>query len=300
MSFREVVHTVWSLAGEGVALPLLVLTLTSAGVAWVVRRRGAGDRHGGLTFAALASVGLILSVALFRGGGLAFAPQALLHWSTSGWQRISYDPFSSTEVLLNVALFVPAGLFWTLLTGRALRVLAAMAGLSFLVECLQGVTGLGANDVADLFANSAGGALGVLAGSLLLRLRRPTDAAPRFSRRQTVLAAGSAAGLVVAVVAGTYFGAQLRQASLEQELHDRFAGTSLETYSAWEADDVLYDEVFDAVSVLADGTRYLDDDVRVRYPASFFGLPRCVFVDWTPGDVAVHRGSGKECSTFMG
>ncbi|MFE7457441.1 VanZ family protein [Streptomyces sp. NPDC057554] len=298
------VHTVWSLSAEGVVLPLLVLTLASAGVAWAVRRRGAGHRwhgrHGGLVFAAFASVGLILSVALFREGSPGFAPRQLLHWSANGWQRISYDPFSSTEVLLNVALFVPAAFFWTLLTGRPPRVLVAMAGLSFLVECLQAVTGLGANDVADLIANSAGGALGVLAGSFVWWLRRRADGALRHSRRQTVLTLGGAAVLVAAAVAGVFLGAEQRQASLERELHSRFAGTGLETYAAWEADDSLHEEVFDAVAVLADGIRHREDGVRVRYPASFLGLPRCVFVEWAPGDVAVHRGFGRECSVFMG
>ncbi|MFE2296541.1 VanZ family protein [Streptomyces sp. NPDC059452] len=201
---------------------------------------------------------------------------------------------------MNVALFVPAAFFWTLLTGSPPRVLAAMAGLSFLVECLQAVTGLGANDVADLIANSAGGALGVLVGSLVLRFRRRTDGTLRLSRRQRVLTAGGTAVLVAAAVAGVFLGAEQRQASLERELHGRFAGTGLETYSAWEADDSLYEEVFDAASVLADGTHQREDGVRVRYPASFLGLPRCVFVEWAPGDVAVHRGSGRECSVFMG
>ncbi|MBB1246683.1 VanZ family protein [Streptomyces durbertensis] len=293
-------HTIWFLSMDGVVLPLLVLTLMSAGATWLIRRRGASDRHGGLVFAGLVSVSLILSVTLFRDGRLTFTPEQLLHWSVSGWQRVSYDPFSSIEVLLNVALFVPAGLCWTLLARRPLRVMAALVGLSFLIECLQAVTGLGANDVSDLIANSVGGALGVLAGSLILWLRGRAGGSLRLSRSGTALAAGSVAALVAAAVAGVLLGAEHRQASLERELNGRFAGTSLETYAAWEADDRLYEEVFAAASAFADGTRHRGDDVRVRYPASFFGLPRCVFVDWAPGDVAVHRGSGEECSAFMG
>ena len=38
----------------------------------------------------------------------------------------------------------------------------------------------------------------------------------------------------------------------------------------------MLQEVFDAVSVFADGTQYSPDKVKVRYPAPFFGLHRCV------------------------
>lgn len=51
---------------------------------------------------------------------------------------------------------------------QAAAVLAALVGLSFLVECLQAVSGAGLNDVVDLVTNSMGAALGVLAGTIVL------------------------------------------------------------------------------------------------------------------------------------
>ncbi|MHC5903949.1 VanZ family protein [Streptomyces sp. S6] len=280
------IHTVWSLSGEGVLIPLSVWVPASAVAVWLTRHRG---RHPVLLFAAYVSVGLILSVTLFREGELAFSPRGLLHWSSSGWRRVSYDPFSDTEVLLNTALFVPAGLVWTLLTGRPVRVLAALSGLSLLIECVQAVTGLGANDVADLLANSAGAVLGVVAGKAVRRPRRP---------KRVMLAAVAGATLLVGSL---FVGANHRQASLERELSDRFTGTDLATYTTWEADDRLYDQVFHAASVLADGARHRGgDDVQVRYPASFFGLSRCVFVEWTRDGATVRRGAGEECAVFMG
>ena len=42
------------------------------------------------------------------------------------------------------------------------------------------------------------------------------------------------------------------------------------------------------------------DEVKVRYPAPFFGLHRCVFVIWTPTAVEFELGSGDACTDFLG
>ena len=49
-----------------------------------------------------------------------------------------------------------------------------------------------------------------------------------------------------------------------------------------------------------DGTQYSPDAVKVRYPAPFFGLHRCVFVIWTPTAVEFQLGSGDACTDFLG
>ncbi|GAB3119588.1 hypothetical protein GCM10027160_33910 [Streptomyces calidiresistens] len=293
---NEVFHTVWSLSAEGVVVPLLILLTVTGSATWAWTRRSEGKRDRLLLHAAVASLSMIVAVTLFRGSP-GFSPGELFTWSTTGWDRISGDPFTSTEILMNAALFIPAGLLWTLLTGKPLHVLIAIPFLSFLVECLQAVTGTGANDVADLISNSAGGALGVLAGSLAPRLRpRDAEGRPRRSRRRKVWVTASLSLLAAATVTSVFVGAERRSAALEAELTAHFAGTDLETYRAWEAEDLLYEKVFAAASVFTDGARHLDETARVRYPASFFGLRRCVFVDWTPDGVTTTKGAGSECT----
>lgn len=291
------IHAIQVLATNITVLALVVLLLVAAGVAWWLRRTGRSDRPYALLFAAFASLALIIAVTLVRDRP-AFTPEHLFSWSTSGWQRISYDPWNNVENLLNVVLFIPAGVAWTLLTGKPWRVLVALLGGAFLVECLQAVTAAGANDVADLVTNGLGGAVGVLAGTVVRWLVQGRRSRP--SGRQAALAAGCAVAVAAAAVAGLLVGAEHRQAALEQEVNALFAGTSLELYRDWEAEDLVTHEVFGAASVFADGTRHLDDAVRVRYPASFFGLRRCVFVEWTPGDVEIYRGAGAECTEFIG
>jgi len=62
----------------------------------------------------------------------------------------------------------------------------------------------------------------------------------------------------------------------------------------------MLQEVFDAVSAFADVTQYSPDKVKVRYPAPFFCLHRCVFVIWTPKAVEFKQGSGDACTRFLG
>lgn len=98
-----------------------------------------------------------------------------------------------------------------------------------------------------------------------------------------------AGGLALVLV-----GADRLQHSLRRELQMAFAGTTKADVDRWTADGTMLQEVFAAVSVFADGTKFSPDEVevKVRYPAPFFGLHRCVFVSWTPTVVEFKLGSG--------
>ncbi|MCA1783850.1 MAG: VanZ family protein [Intrasporangiaceae bacterium] len=168
----DIVEVLAFFVGTGVLPALLVGLVGSVVVTVVVVRRGWLQTPPWLVLAAVLSVVGILVFTLFRESVLIVQEVAsgtslvlpgwrgLSHWSPDGWWRATADPLRSTQVLLNIALFVPAGFVWTYLTRRPVRVLAALAALSVAIEVIQAVTGLGANDVADIIANLAGAAVG--------------------------------------------------------------------------------------------------------------------------------------------
>ena len=282
------------------ALPALIVLLVAVGVlTWWLRRSGRTQQTFAALFAALASICLIVAVTLVRDGWprqLSF--DRLTDWSTAGFERLRSDPFGSSQFILNIALFVPAGAAWAWMTRRPGVVAAALVGGSVLIETVQAVTGLGAPDVADLVANSVGAFVGVGAAVLVARVqRRRPDSTPAPRRRALVAAALVGVGAVA--IALMFIGADRRQRSIEHELQAVFSGTTKADIDRWNASGTMLEEVFDAVSVFADGTEYATDEVKVRYPASFFGLHRCVFVVWTPTSVRFERESGDACTDFI-
>lgn len=289
-----------SVVTAGTLAALVVLLAPAIGLAYV---HGRARRHGRGFWShllAYASVALIVAVTLLRDGWpRGFWLGSLTVWSADGWQRLSSDPLASSQILLNVALFVPAGVFWTFLAGRPWRVLAALWGGALLIECIQAVFRVGAADVADLSANGAGAALGVLAGALIL-LIWPHPRFPRPSRGRVAATAGLLAAICASILVGIHLGATHRQQSLVAQAEATFAGTTLKDYREWEAADSLTEEVFDALPVFADGARYFDSSVEVRYPATFFGVHRCVFVAWSDAEVVVRPESGTACTEFIG
>jgi glycopeptide antibiotics resistance protein len=64
----------------------------------------------------------------------------------------------------NMALFMPYGLFHVLLSGRkrmsGIAVLVRALGISLILECAQGLFSIGTFDVDDLILNTFGGLLG--------------------------------------------------------------------------------------------------------------------------------------------
>lgn len=115
-----------SLTTGATLVALVVLLAAAVGLARVRGRRRDDGPGFWLHLAAHASVALILSVTLLRDGlPHGIWPGSLLVGSSNGWRRLSSGPLASTPNLLNVALVVSVGLFWTLLTGRAWRACSA-------------------------------------------------------------------------------------------------------------------------------------------------------------------------------
>lgn len=106
---------------------------------------------------------------------------------------------SPFEMLANVALFVPFGVYLGLLAPRwgwgRIGALAGVVSVGF--ETAQYVLAVGSSDVTDVILNTAGAVAGVV---LLAAARRALG-----SRTASVLAAVCAAGTVVALAAGAAF-----------------------------------------------------------------------------------------------
>lgn len=150
-----------------VLLAMVPLTFLSWLLAkrWASRSKTSPQRG----FLSLVSVSLILSVTIF-GRMLArysWGDGALtVSWLTDSalWKdAIRLD----RPWLLNVGLFVPAGIALTLTTERFVRVISGLAAMSITIEFAQRWLMLGAADPADIVANCIGVAIGVSFASVV-------------------------------------------------------------------------------------------------------------------------------------
>jgi hypothetical protein len=305
-SVSDIVEVLAFFVRTGVLPALAVGLVASVVVTVVATRRGWLSTSAWLLFGAVLSVVGVLVFTLFREGVLiaqevaSGAPlvmpgwNGLSDWSPGGWWRATADPLRSSQVLLNIALFVPAGFLWTFLTRRPLRVLAALAGLSVAIEVIQAVTGLGANDLADIIANLAGAALGtstaVVAGWAADAIAGRTVATRRWMLRGITVAV---VGLSAALAPG--LGATARQAALAEEARQGFVGTTLPDIHRWERDDEM-DRVWRGVpSTYSDGFILGRESATARYPARFLGQRTCILVTWDAVGLEVQPASGAVC-----
>jgi hypothetical protein len=290
-----------------------VLPALLAGVAIAVVVTAVGLRRGWLpgpawlAFSAVLSVVGILVFTLLRESVLigqevaSGAPlvlpgwQGLRDWSPDGWWRATADPLRSTQVLLNIALFVPAGFLWTVLTRRPWRVLLAFATLSVGVEVVQAVSGLGANDAADIVANVGGAAVGTGAAAVVGWVA-DAMAGREVGARRWVLRGMTVVAVLVAAAVLPGLGAGQRQAALADEARRSFDGTSLVDLERWQREDEM-DRVWRGVpSAYSDGFRLDAGSATARYPARFLGRRSCVLVTWDAVGVDVRSASGAVCA----
>ena len=80
--------------------------------------------------------------------------------------------FHLTEVLENVLIFVPMGIYLQMLMPKVKLYAKIMmiAGTSFLLETTQYVLAIGRSDITDVLTNTAGGLLGLIAYLMVARL----------------------------------------------------------------------------------------------------------------------------------
>ncbi|MFB8771466.1 VanZ family protein [Streptomyces broussonetiae] len=138
----------------------------------------------------------------------ATGPAILTSWSGSG--VLTYEcavnsdlptALTSTQGQLNIALFVPYGLFATLATRRPLFAAATGVLFTLAIETAQATIPFISRlcDTDDLITNALGACAGAALGALILR--RMTDSAPvqQASARRTAVALSPAIALIAAV-----------------------------------------------------------------------------------------------------
>jgi hypothetical protein len=165
------------------------------------------------------------------------------------------------------------------------------------MECLQGVTGVGANDIVDLIANTAGAALGSGTAAMALQLLSRRTSTP-MSPRARVITIGVTAAVLTVIAVAWFSGAGTRQQRVEDALREAFEGTNLEELERRLEEDSM--AVLRIDGNLSDGGVFLDDSITYRYPATFFSLHRCVYVTWTVDSVEFRNAYGSECTVFLG
>lgn len=95
-------------------------------------------------------------------------------------------------------------------------------------------------------------------------------------------------------------GAAHRQGTLAAEARTRFSGTTVRDFQVWVPADTLTEDVCDALSVYAGGARYARSSIEARCPAAFFGVRRCVYVEWSAAAITVRPESGRACAVLIG
>ena len=102
------------------------------------------------------------------------------------------------EVVLNALVFVPLGLYLSMLGMKAWKAILFGFCLSFVFETLQYALSIGATDVTDLLMNTLGTVIGV---GFYLLLRRIVKDADRLDRTlNIVMCVGTALFLLAAAV----------------------------------------------------------------------------------------------------
>jgi membrane-associated protease RseP (regulator of RpoE activity) len=298
--FSEVVtglnRDVSSFAATSAISSLAVLLAVSVPIARVLAHRSR-DRSAIEWFAGLAAAAPIVAFTLLRGEVPGeFDVGGLFDWSAGAFSYLSRDPLSSSQFQLNVALFVPAGVVWYCLTRRTGRTWAALVLASLLIECIQALTDIGANDLVDLVANSVGALAGVGSGFIVVAV--VGDQRREISQRRRFQLVAALIAVIALISVGAFVGASRRQAHVRAVLEERFRGTDWTEVNELIAAD--FESVLHAVDgVRADG-RAGSDQIVLRYPATFFGLDRCVYVTWTPQAMEIRSATGGECTRFIG
>ena len=277
-----------------------VLTvLVAAGGTWAWRRRLGTRPRRVFFFAVVVSLGLIFYMTLLRQLGQEVCwgcPAEQSVWGDWGLSRLLSGTLS-TEVLLNLVLFVPYGLSATLLWKAPFRVTGVAVLLSLLIEVTQGLLGAGASDILDVLANSMGALVG--AGLAVFTQLTYDAVIARESDYWRWIRFTVSVVVTVSIALGiSTWGASSRQRAGAGQLEETFKGTNLADYQRnrdsawlpafdafWKANHMPYSE------------RRADEAVALeRYTWDFYLATRCVTGRWDALGFVTIPGGGDQCS----
>lgn len=245
-----------------------------------------------LFFLAAASLGGIIQTTLLREPPQGPCLPCLTSW---GLTRLITGNLG-TETALNIALFVPLGLFATLLWRTPFRVTGVAALTSLAIELTQPLLGTGANDLTDLAANTVGAFIGAGVATAILLVRDTATSHRLDGRRLAKL--GISVAITAALALGLSIGgANAIQASGAQQLHTMFAGTTRADYQhnqqTWQAKL----ETFWKANRQPTNDGYDDKTVAIqRFTWSFYWTTRCVTARWDPHGFTTQTDSGGQCT----
>lgn len=99
------------------------------------------------------------------------------------------------EILLNIAVFVPFGVYLCMLMPklRFIKKFALVLTVSLLIEALQYVFAIGASDITDVITNTLGGVAGIAIYTALSRLVKSD---PRLNKWIAIIALVCTVGVV--------------------------------------------------------------------------------------------------------
>ncbi len=296
---------------------VLLLGVAAAGAWWFARSRETS--HGWVAwFAAFGSIAACVALALFREGFfVGFRPASVFAWTTSDGATRSGDLLGSSQFLLNVALFVPAGVAWTVWvtatttadvlwprrTHDADRERAGPHGCGCVRHHRRRCEHTWSSPRRRCGSGNHWRPRAIRtnerhttepAPSIVCRCRarcRSRDHADRIDHRSR-----SSPGSAFTTSSKTCSPRRPTTRSPQSFLVIRTTPTN----PMGSAKFVDAEQIFGAISVRSSGARYSDDQIEMRWPALFFGFRRCVFVVWTPAAVEFRDVSGRACTEFIG
>ena len=245
-----------------------------------------------LFFLTAASFGGILQLTLLREPPNGTCLDCLTRWPLDRLVSGSVG----LDTALNIALFVPLGLFATLLWKTPLRVTGAAALISLAIEVTQPLLGSGANDLADVATNTIGALIGAGLATTVLLIRDTVTSRHLDVRRLTKLAITVAVtiGITLAISIG---GANAIQASGANQLGAMFAGTTLADYKRDEGAWAPKLEAFWKANRSPTNDAYSNDHIALqRFTWTFYWTTRCVTARWDSQGFTTQLGNGSQCT----
>lgn len=201
-----------------------------------------------------------------------------------------------TEVVLNIALFVPFGFLATWLWRAPFRVTGVAALLALGIEITQPLLGVGVNDVTDLAANTFGAYVGAGVATAL-RLVWDSIADRRFYGRRLVrfvAVAAISAGLALGLPA---WRTSAVQASAADQFQTMFAGTDLADYERQQDAWATELHAFWEASGLPTNDGFVGDDVVLRrFTWNYYLSTRWVVARWDRDGFTTILASGADCT----